>query len=260
VEMRAIADTGIEVSVIGLGTVKFGRNQGVKYPHEFALPDEATLADLLALAREEGINLLDTAPAYGTSEERLGHLLAGQRDRWILSTKAGEMFEDGRSRFDFSLNAILTSVEESLRHLRTDYVDILLVHSDGRDLEIIEQDGVLEALLAVKRRGLTRAIGFSGKTVAGALAALEVVDVVMVTLNPASRDGWPVVEAAARRGKAVLVKKALDSGHAALAGGVEDALKLSLTAPGVTSVVCGTINPVHLSQNAALARKICGER
>ncbi len=256
-EMRPIADTGIRVSVIGLGTVKFGRNQGVKYPQGFDLPDEAALSDLLALAREEGINLLDTAPAYGSSEERLGRLLAGQRQDWVISTKAGEIFENGRSRFDFTPAGLTASIEESLRRLRTDYVDILLIHSDGRDMEIIERDGVLDTMARIKRRGLTRAIGFSGKTVAGALMALEEVDVVMATLNPAWREEWPVLEAAAAQGKAVLIKKAFNSGHAALDGGAEAALRLSLTAPGVASVVCGTISPAHLSQNAALARRIC---
>ncbi len=256
-EMRPIADTGLRVSVIGLGTVKFGRNQGVKYPHGFDLPDEKSLADLLALAREEGINLLDTAPAYGSSEERLGRLLSGRRQDWVISTKAGEIFENGRSRFDFTPAGLTASVEESLKRLCTDYVDILLVHSDGRDMEIIERDGVIDTLTEIKRRGLARAIGFSGKTVAGALRALEEMDVVMATLNPVWRGEWPVLEAAAAQGKAILVKKAFESGHAAVQGGVEEALRLSLTAPGVASVVCGTINPAHLSQNAALARKIC---
>ena len=69
---RMLGNTGIEVSIISLGTVKFGRNQGVKYPKLFNLPTDAEIAALLHDAKQLGINLLDTAPAYGKSEERLG--------------------------------------------------------------------------------------------------------------------------------------------------------------------------------------------
>src|SRR5690606_8720766 len=99
---RPLGTTGLTVSPLGLGTVKIGRNQGVKYPSGFELPDDNQVRDLLALARDAGINLLDTAPAYGTSEERLGPLLSGQRQEWILCSKVGEEFDNGESRFDFS--------------------------------------------------------------------------------------------------------------------------------------------------------------
>jgi hypothetical protein len=102
------------VSPLGLGTVKLGRDQGVKYPNGFTIPgDEARL--LLAQARELGINLIDTAPAYGRSEERLGPLLRGQRDEWVIVSKVGEEFDDGQSRFDFSAAHTRRSVERSLQ-------------------------------------------------------------------------------------------------------------------------------------------------
>src|SRR5690606_22101093 len=102
--IRQFGKTGMRVSALGLGTVKFGRKQAVKYPRSFELPDDRLTADLLSLARELGINLIDTAPAYGTSEERLGGLLKGQRPDWLICTKVGEEFDPatGLSRFDFS--------------------------------------------------------------------------------------------------------------------------------------------------------------
>lgn len=67
---RSLGQTGIEVSCLGLGTVKFGRNQEVKYPNNFSLPEDKQISALLDQAKGFGINLLDTAPAYGSSEQR----------------------------------------------------------------------------------------------------------------------------------------------------------------------------------------------
>lgn len=65
---RPLGKTGLRISPLGLGTVKLGRDQGVKYPNGFAIPDDDQARQLLTLARELGINLIDTAPAYGVGE------------------------------------------------------------------------------------------------------------------------------------------------------------------------------------------------
>ena len=79
-KQRRIAQTDVEVSQLGLGTVKFGRNQQVKYPEAFELPTDAEIHRLLDVAKECGVTYLDTAPAYGTSEERVGKILAERDD------------------------------------------------------------------------------------------------------------------------------------------------------------------------------------
>src|SRR4051812_24720467 len=99
---RPLGSTGLTVSMLGLGTVKFGRNQKVKYPEAFDLPSDAQIEGLLDVALEAGINLLDTAPAYGVSEERLGKLLGSRRDQFVIVTKTGEEFIDGQSVYNFS--------------------------------------------------------------------------------------------------------------------------------------------------------------
>src|SRR5579862_8019882 len=164
-----IHGTDLSISRIGLGTVKFGRNQGVHYPQGFALPDDQTILNLLAVAEDLGINLLDTAPAYGTSEERLGNLLKHQREKWVIATKTGEEFVDGKSQFDFSPSATRKSIERSLKRLRTDYLDIVLVHSNGEDRKIIEETGIFSTLNDLKKSGAIRAFGMSTKTLDGGM-------------------------------------------------------------------------------------------
>ena len=85
-QKRKIGSSEIFVSAMGLGTVKFGRNTQVKYPCKFELPSDQDLTKLLKETYSLGINFLDTAPAYGTSEERIGKLLKGWRKSWVLST------------------------------------------------------------------------------------------------------------------------------------------------------------------------------
>lgn len=253
---RPLGHTGLRVSPLGFGTVKLGRDQGVKYPDQFQIPDDRQAAQLLALAQDLGINLLDTAPAYGRSEERLGQLLRGQRDQWVIVSKVGEEFEQGQSHFDFSAQHTRYSVERSLRRLNTDRLELVLVHSDGRDLEILEQTEVYPTLEALKREGKILAYGFSGKTPAGGLRALERGDCVMLTYNLNEQQEVVVIEQAARQGKAVLIKKALASGHACLDttdDPVRRSWELLLRQPGISSIIVGTINPQHLRENVAQA-------
>jgi len=145
-DRRNLGQTGLSLSKIGLGTVKFGRNQGVKYPQSFALPDLELLRNLLEQARTLGINYLDTAPSYGLSEERLGELLLGQRKDWIIVGKVGEDFENGQSLYNFTGTHFESSLVRSLKRLRTDYVDVLLIHSDGSDLDILNNDDLIRAM------------------------------------------------------------------------------------------------------------------
>lgn len=251
-EKRAIGNTDILVSLIGLGTVKFGRNQNVKYPHTFELPLDKDLANLLAHAQSLGINLLDTAPAYGLSEERLGKLLKDQRHEWIVCSKAGEEFENGSSYYNFSAKHIRKSIERSLKRLNTDYLDMVLIHSDGNDESLINQEKVLEILSAFKQAGWIRAFGMSTKTVAGGILALDHSDLAMVTFNPTAEEERTVIRHAEKNNKGILIKKALASGHIAHNNHqdtVQQAFDFILQEKGVSSIIVGTINPQHLEQN-----------
>lgn len=256
-----LGETGIEISRLGLGTVKFGRNQQVKYPTAFELPSDAEIQQLLDVARESGINLLDTAPAYGVSEERLGKILTEREDAdfWVIGSKAGEEFVDGESVFDFSPEFVRNSVERSLRRLGRERLDILLLHSDGEDVRILEESGAVEALTELKREGKLGAIGISTKTVEGGCLAFKLeLDVVMATYNPWHTAEKPVLDAAAAAGRSVLIKKALGSGWLGRDAGksieeqVGEAFDFIFAHPGATAAIVGTINPENLKLNARL--------
>ena len=251
-KLRPLGSTGIDVSPLGLGTVKLGRNQKVKYPQGFDIPDDAQVCDLLALAWELGINFIDTAPAYGTSEQRLGQLLP-HADDWVIMTKVGEIFDNGQSRFDFSAEHTRRSVENSLKKLNRGMVDIVLVHSDGNDMDIINNGEALETLEKLKAEGLIRAYGMSTKTIEGGRWIVENTDVVMATFNLETDAELPVIERAHQLNKGVVIKKGLQSGHA---DSVENAFRHVLTQAGVSSMIVGTINPDHLRSNVELCNRV----
>lgn len=255
---RALGSTGIDVSVLGLGTVKIGRNQQVKYPSGFELPDDNAVIELFELAQSLGINFIDTAPAYGSSEQRLGELLPDRHD-WVIVTKVGEIFENSQSRFDFSFDYTVNSVEQSLKKLKRDVLDVVLVHSDGNDMAIANTEPVFEALESLKNKGLIKAYGMSSKTVAGGCWTVENCDVVMATANLDYDDERPVLELAEKLNKGVIIKKGLQSGHADSASGgqgIHNAFEHILSQPGVSSMIVGTINSQHLRDNVALVEAL----
>lgn len=257
IALRSLGSTGIDVSALGLGTVKFGRNEQVKYPEGFEIPDDKSVLEILDLAWALGINFIDTAPAYGNSEDRLGQLLPNRHD-WVIETKVGEIFENGESRFDFSAEHTRKSVERSLKKLNRDYVDVVLVHSSGDDMAIIENEEVFEELDRLKQKGLVKAYGMSSKTVEGGLWVAEHCDVVMATCNLEYNEEQPVLDRALELKKGVVVKKGLLSGYAGITAdgsGVERSLKHVLSQPAVSSMIVGTINPEHLKSNVEIAER-----
>ena len=243
--MRPLGQTGLLVTPLGFGAFKIGRNEKVKYPQPYDLPDDAAAERLLNGVLDAGINLIDTAPAYGISEERIGKFLATRRNEFVLSTKVGERFVNAESTFDFTAAGVRASVAESLRRLRTEVLDILFVHSNGDDLAIQRQTEVVPTLQKLKHAGYVRAIGFSGKSPAGAAAALEWADVVMVEYHLHDTSHAEVIASAASRGVGVVVKKGLASGHLPPA----EAIRFVLSNPHVTSVIVGGLSLEHLQEN-----------
>ena len=150
---RPLGRTGMQVSSLGFGAGPLGGLYG-----ELDLKETARCVHE---AIELGLNFFDTAPYYGhtLSEERLGEFLKGRRKRVHLATKCARYREDA---FDFSADRIRSSIDDSLRRLRTDYLDLYQIH----DVEFGSRSQLLgeaiPALLEVKRSGKARAVGITG--------------------------------------------------------------------------------------------------
>jgi aryl-alcohol dehydrogenase-like predicted oxidoreductase len=245
---RQLGRNGPSLSAVGFGAFKIGRNEGIKYAQGYDLPGEDDVARLLTGVLDAGINYVDTAPAYGVSEERLGRLLPTTTDV-VVSTKVGETYENGRSTYAFHAEAVRDSVGRSLRRLCRDALDIVLVHSDGNDLEVLTQTDVVPTLVALRDEGLIRCIGFSGKTVQGAQACLAWADAIMVEYHLQDRSHESVIAEAAAAGVGVIVKKGLASGQLDPSASIE----FVLNNPGVTTLVIGGLNLDHIKANIQVA-------
>lgn len=250
---RQLGSTGLEVSTLGLGTVKFGRNQNVKnkIADGFPLPSDSEIIEILDLAIEVGINLLDTAPAYDLSEKRLGELLGDRRESFNLFTKTGEEFDGKSSTYNFSSEHTEKSVSRSLKRLKTDRLEGVLVHCSGNDLEIIENSPVLETLAGLKEKGDILSYGVSTMSLEGGLKAVELCDLVMVSYNSSYQAELPVIEKAQETSKGVFIKKALHQGH--LDSSAVTPIQHVLQVPGISSIIFGTTSPTHLAENAHAA-------
>jgi len=252
VDYRPLGTTGLNLSVIGYGAFKIGRNVGIKYPGAYDLPEESRAIQIVHQMLDLGINYIDTAPAYGLSEQRVGKAL---RDVLpgdvIVSTKVGETFSDGRSTFDFSAQGVRRSVDNSCRVLGRDPLDLVFIHSSGNDLHIINETDCVPTLCALRDQGRIKAIGFSGKTVEGAQAALTWADAIMVEYHLNDQSHEAVIQQAGESGVGVVVKKGLASGHLS----ADDAIPFVLRSPHVTSLVIGGLNVQHMRDNIRAASR-----
>jgi aryl-alcohol dehydrogenase-like predicted oxidoreductase len=158
-ETRKLGDTSLIVSRLGMGLSEIGG---------LGLDKVTTAAELLNTALDNGINCLDTAACYGNSEELVGRAVAGRRDEFVLSTKAGHAAgdDDGPS---WTARTVRDSIERSLRRLRTDHLDIVHLHSCS--VAVLERGDVVQALQDAKQAGKTSYIGYSGDNAAAIWAA-----------------------------------------------------------------------------------------
>jgi aryl-alcohol dehydrogenase-like predicted oxidoreductase len=152
---RKLGKTGMNVSVIGVGTWQLGGEWGKSY-------SQAEVDAIFDAAREASINLIDTAECYGDhlAESLVGQAIQRDRERWIVATKFGHKFHGYLNRTeDYSATAMVRQLEESLQALQTDYIDLYQVHGVSY---LTARDNVLwDELERQRERGRIRAIGVS---------------------------------------------------------------------------------------------------
>ena len=148
-EYRKLGASGLKVSQLCLGTMMFG-----------GATDEATSSTIVAKARDQGVNFIDTADVYnnGKSEEVTGRAIGNQRNDWVVATKVANKMGDGQNLGGLSRKWVMQAAEDSLRRLGTDYIDIYYLHIEDHATPLAE---TVRAMGDLIRQGKIRYFGVS---------------------------------------------------------------------------------------------------
>lgn len=272
--------TGFEITRLGFGAAPIG----------FLETKQDRVRRLLEETLDTGVNFIDTAACYSGSEDMLGRTISDRRDQFVLASKCGHVTGDLTGE-PFSAQLITDSIEQSLRRLRTDRIDIMLLHSC--DLEVLKQGDALAALEKARQSGKVRAIGYSGDNEAAAYAAsLDAVQVIEMSVNVVDQHNIDAVLPICREHEVgVIAKRPLanaawkplssqpgmyknyahtytqrleamgitpnDLGFRGYADieWPDIALRFTLSVPGVHTAIAGTTSQVNMRANIAAAQK-----
>ena len=156
---RSLGDTGLKVSEISLGTAEIGLDYGFKGTADYGKPDAKASIRLLHSALDHGINLIDTARAYGNSEEVIGQAFEGMTSPPHIASKVFLSKDAAQKTFSALHEEIFTSIEASLRALRLETLDLLLIHNTA--LEHLRRTEILACLGEAQQQGKVRFLGAS---------------------------------------------------------------------------------------------------
>jgi aryl-alcohol dehydrogenase-like predicted oxidoreductase len=264
-EKRRLGKTDMDVTVLGFGGSEIG----------YQRTSSSVVENLLNNALDLGLNVIDTAECYASSEESIGAAVSGRRKDYYLFTKCGHF--NGWAHPDWTPASLLKSIERSLRRLKTDYVDLLQLHScSERELR---KGAVIDALQQARERGYTRYIGYSGDGKA-ALYAIECgeFDTLQTSISIADQEAIDLtLPRAVEKKIGVIAKRPV--ANVAWIGGNRDgygypywerlgklkydflqkdakqsvgiALRFTLSVPGVHTAIVGTAKPGRFAENAS---------
>jgi aryl-alcohol dehydrogenase-like predicted oxidoreductase len=285
-ETRPLGRTGEEVSVLGYGAMELrGQRSG-------PVVDDEVAGRLLNLVLDGGINIIDTSIDYGRSEELIGRYVSHRRNEFILATKCGCPLDDVPTEtrtpipHDYREKNIRAGVEQSLRRLNTDRLDVVQVHGSP-SREQMETDHTIATLLSLRDEGKIRFIGMSG-----VLPHLRdhldmgVFDVFQIPYSALQREHEDIVTAAAAQGAGTLIRGGVARGAPAEEGGwtrdplllgpgeaqrrwessgveklmgdmsrMEFVLRFTISHPGLSTTIVGTSSIEHLNANLACAER-----
>jgi aryl-alcohol dehydrogenase-like predicted oxidoreductase len=285
IETRPLGRTGTDVTILGYGAMELrGQPRGPAV-------DDADAGRLLGAVLDGGINLIDTSVDYGRSEELIGRYLAHRRDEYFLASKCGCLLElpaDATPPYphDYSPANVRAGVEQSLRRLGTDRLDLVQVHMSPSRTQL-EKEGTVEAMQALRDEGKVRFLGISG--ILPNLPdhiAMGVFEVFQIPYSALQREHEDLITAAAQTGAGTLIRGGAARGAPAAdkdwrqgpiglaegegqrrweSSGVEDllggmprlefVLRFTLSHPDLSSTIVGTSSVSHLESNLAMAAK-----
>ena len=284
---RTLGRTQADVTILGYGAMELrGQPRGPEI-------DDDTAGRLLNAVLDGGINLIDTSPDYGRSEELIGKHLGHRRDEFFLASKCGCLIEipaDAEPPYphDYSPANVRADVEQSLRRLRTDRLDLVQVHMSP-SVEQLRDNHTVETLQELQKEGKVRFIGMSGilPNLPGHIA-MDVFDAFQIPYSAVQRDHEDLITAAAATGAGTLIRGGAARGAPSeeknwrtgplsqpaglgqrnwaasgigdlLAGSgmtpMEFVLRFTLSHPYLSTTIVGTANPGHLESNIAIAEK-----
>jgi len=284
---RRLGRTNTDVTILGYGAMEL-RGE----PRAPEIDDEAA-GRLLNAVLDGGINLIDTSPDYGRSEELIGRYLSHRRDEFFLASKCGCLLQVPTDvpppyPHDYTPANVRAAVERSLRRLRTDRLDLVQVHMSP-SAEQLRENHVVETLRELQSEGKIRFIGMSG--ILPNLPdhiAMNVFDAFQIPYSAVQRDHEQLITEAADKGAGTLIRGGAARGApseeknwttgplsqpAGLgqrnwdASGVEDlladsgmsrmefVLRFTLSHPSLSTTIVGTANQDHLKGNIAIAEK-----
>jgi aryl-alcohol dehydrogenase-like predicted oxidoreductase len=278
---RILGRTGLHVTTLGFGALELrGMVAGVGRPLLPGQPER-----ILHAVLDAGINYLDVAVDYGDAEEHIGRCLAHRRQEFFLASKCGCPLDvraftpDERTRFgvpfprfhDYSRPNIINAIHQSLRRLRTDYLDVVQFHfSPPR--AVLEQEGAIATLQDLQRAGTIRFLGCSS-ILPHFLDHIQmgVFDVFQVPYSALQPEHEAGITAAARAGAGIVIRGGVARGAPGAGQGSSDVwelwdqarldevaegipatefmLRFTLTHPDVHTTIVGTLNPMHLHAN-----------
>jgi aryl-alcohol dehydrogenase-like predicted oxidoreductase len=284
---RTLGRTGADVTILSYGAMELrGQPRGPEITDEDA-------GRLLNAVLDGGINLIDTSPDYGRSEELIGTYLSGRRDEFFLASKCGCPLNppaDATPPYahDYTPGNVRADVEQSLRRLRTDRLDLVQVHMSPSRATLAE-DHTVETLQELQAEGKLRFIGMSGilPNLPDHLA-MGVFDVFQIPYSAVQRDHEALITEAADAGAGTFIRGGAARGAASedknwqvgplsqqaglgqrnwetsgIASLVREAgltsmefvLRFTLSHPGLSTTIVGTANPAHLAGNIAIAEQ-----
>jgi aryl-alcohol dehydrogenase-like predicted oxidoreductase len=277
---RTLGRTGLLVTRLGYGAMSLD-------PDRFGPVSDEQATRVLNAVLDAGINFIDTSPDYGPSEERIGAAIAHRRDEFHLATKVGcpVSVPAGERGHVYDRENITAAVEQSLRRMRTDHLDLVQFHGNPSP-EVLERGEAVETLRDLQRAGKVRFIGISGTLpLLPSQIAMGVFDAFQIPYSALQRDHEALITEAARAGAGTIIRGGAVRGApqkdwdvrrlpevpaerpkeiweaAALddlldgAPRIEFTLRFTFSHPDLDTTIVGTANPDHLRANLdALAK------